>query len=129
MANYSEPDDLMVVSAAGCTTNQLINWVKLRQSDRLGADQAQAALHRYQSSLICDLLREVLACLFYTAEGAVEGFLGLMSSKASTLAQFYPVNQLIRCTARCGHHHQIILTLINISEPTRPTPMSYDLVS
>ena len=29
MAEYSQPDDMMVVSAAGSTTNQLINWLKL----------------------------------------------------------------------------------------------------
>ena len=30
MAEYSQPDDMMVVSAAGSTTNQLINWLKLK---------------------------------------------------------------------------------------------------
>ena len=37
MAEYSQPDDMMVVSAAGSTTNQLINWLKLSQTDRLSA--------------------------------------------------------------------------------------------
>lgn len=37
MAEYSQPGDMMVVSAAGSTTNQLINWLKLSQSDRLSA--------------------------------------------------------------------------------------------
>lgn len=27
MAEYSQPDDMMVVSAAGSTTNQLISWL------------------------------------------------------------------------------------------------------
>lgn len=61
MANYSEPDDLMVVSAAGSTTNQLINWVKLSQSDRAAAEQAQQTLQRYQTALISDLLPEIQA--------------------------------------------------------------------
>ena len=61
MANYSEPDDLMVVSAAGSTTNQLINWVKLSQSDRAAAEQARQTLQRYQTTLISDLLPEVQA--------------------------------------------------------------------
>ncbi len=56
MADYSQPGDLMVVSAAGSTTNQLINWLKLSQSDRLSAHQVQQALRRYQSELITGLL-------------------------------------------------------------------------
>jgi aspartokinase/homoserine dehydrogenase 2 len=53
---YSQPDDMMVVSAAGSTTNQLISWLKLSQTDRLSAHQVQQALRRYQSELISGLL-------------------------------------------------------------------------
>jgi len=56
MTEYSLPGDMMVVSAAGSTTNQLISWLKLSQSDRLSAHQVQQALRRYQSELICGLL-------------------------------------------------------------------------
>lgn len=56
MANYSKPGDLMVVSAAGSTTNQLINWLKLSQSDRISAHQVQQYLRRYQQDLITELL-------------------------------------------------------------------------
>lgn len=56
MADYSQPGDLMVVSAAGSTTNQLIGWLKLSQSDRLAAHQVQQALRRYHSDLIAGLL-------------------------------------------------------------------------
>ncbi|MEM6052740.1 bifunctional aspartate kinase/homoserine dehydrogenase II [Erwinia sp. P7711] len=56
MAEYSQPGDIMVVSAAGSTTNQLISWLKLSQSDRLSAHQVQQALRRYQSELIAGLL-------------------------------------------------------------------------
>ncbi|KFX15469.1 bifunctional aspartate kinase/homoserine dehydrogenase II [Pectobacterium betavasculorum] len=56
MAEYSHPGDLMVVSAAGSTTNQLISWLKLSQSDRLSAHQVQQALRRYHSELIAGLL-------------------------------------------------------------------------
>lgn len=56
MAEYSRPGDIMVVSAAGSTTNQLISWLKLSQSDRLSAHQVQQALRRYQSELIASLL-------------------------------------------------------------------------
>ncbi|SPY79281.1 Aspartokinase II/homoserine dehydrogenase II [Providencia rustigianii] len=58
MANYSQPGDLMVVSAAGSTTNQLISWLKLSQSDRISAHQVQQALRRYQQDLISGLLPE-----------------------------------------------------------------------
>lgn len=56
MADYSQPGDLMVVSAAGSTTNQLIGWLKLSQSDRLSAHQVQQTLRRYHSELIAALL-------------------------------------------------------------------------
>ncbi|WP_114194763.1 bifunctional aspartate kinase/homoserine dehydrogenase II [Edaphovirga cremea] len=56
MAEYGNPGDMMVVSAAGSTTNQLISWLKLSQSDRLSAHQVQQALRRYQSELIAGLL-------------------------------------------------------------------------
>ncbi len=56
MADYSQPGDLMVVSAAGSTTNQLISWLKLSQSDRLSAHQVQQALRRFHSELIAALL-------------------------------------------------------------------------
>ncbi|MGO2345402.1 MAG: amino acid kinase family protein, partial [Providencia sp.] len=61
MANYSQPGDLMVVSAAGSTTNQLINWLKLSQSDRISAHQVQQSLRRYQQDLISELLPEIKA--------------------------------------------------------------------
>ena len=56
MAQHSKPGDLMVVSAAGSTTNQLISWLKLSQSDRLSAYQVQQNLRRFQSGLISTLL-------------------------------------------------------------------------
>ena len=61
MAEYSQPGDLMVVSAAGSTTNQLISWLKLSHSDRLSAHQVQQALRRYQSELITSLLPAEIA--------------------------------------------------------------------
>ncbi len=56
MAEYSQPGDLMVVSAAGSTTNQLISWLKFSQSDRISAHQIQQTLRRYQHQLISGLL-------------------------------------------------------------------------
>ena len=68
MAEYSQPDDMMVVSAAGSTTNQLISWLKLSQTDRLSAHQVQQTLRRYQCELISGLLpadvAEALTSLF-----------------------------------------------------------------
>ncbi|RWR03237.1 aspartate kinase [[Pantoea] beijingensis] len=61
MADYSQPGDLMVVSAAGSTTNQLINWLKLSQSDRLSAHQVQQTLRRYQIELMSGLLSAEMA--------------------------------------------------------------------
>src|SRR5471030_2362769 len=61
MAEYGNPGDMMVVSAAGSTTNQLISWLKLSQTDRLSAHQVQQALRRYQSELISGLLPPEMA--------------------------------------------------------------------
>ncbi|POT66628.1 bifunctional aspartate kinase/homoserine dehydrogenase II, partial [Klebsiella oxytoca] len=56
MTEYSQAGDMMVVSAAGSTTNQLISWLKLSQTDRLSAHQVQQSLRRYQMELISGLL-------------------------------------------------------------------------
>lgn len=58
MAEYSREGDMMVVSAAGSTTNQLIKWLQLSQSDKISAHQVQQELRRYQSGLIGGLLPE-----------------------------------------------------------------------
>ncbi len=52
---------MMVVSAAGSTTNQLISWLKLSQSDRLAAHQVQQSLRRYQTELIGGLVEPAAA--------------------------------------------------------------------
>ncbi len=56
MINYSQPGDLMVVSSAGTTTNQLINWLNLSQTDRILANQVQKTISSYQQNLIIGLL-------------------------------------------------------------------------
>ena len=56
MTEYSQAGDMMVVSAAGSTTNQLISWLKLSQTDRLSAHQVQQSLRRYHMELIASLL-------------------------------------------------------------------------
>ena len=56
IASYSQPGDIIVVSAAGSTTNQLISWLKLSHSDRLSAHQVQQALRRFQTELMSSLL-------------------------------------------------------------------------
>ncbi|CNI28568.1 bifunctional aspartate kinase II/homoserine dehydrogenase II [Yersinia massiliensis] len=82
MANYSHPGDLMVVSAAGSTTNQLISWLKLSQSDRLSAHQAQQNLRRYQHDLINGLLPpEMAEPLISEFIHDLERLAGLLDSK------------------------------------------------
>lgn len=58
---YSQRDDLIVVSAAGDTTNQLINWLNLSQRDRPAAQQAQQTLQAYHTDLISSLLSPEVA--------------------------------------------------------------------
>lgn len=61
MKEYSQAGDMMVVSAAGSTTNQLISWLKLSQSDRLAAHQVQQSLRRYHTELIGGLVEPAAA--------------------------------------------------------------------
>lgn len=56
MAEYSHPGDMMVVSAAGSTTNQLISWTTSSHTDHTTAHQIQQGLRRYHSELINGLL-------------------------------------------------------------------------
>ncbi|WP_145542722.1 bifunctional aspartate kinase/homoserine dehydrogenase II [Yersinia frederiksenii] len=82
MANYSRPGDLMVVSAAGSTTNQLISWLKLSQSDRLSAHQVQQNLRRYQHDLISGLLSpEIAESLISEFIHDLERLAGLLDNK------------------------------------------------
>ncbi|EKN4070548.1 bifunctional aspartate kinase/homoserine dehydrogenase II [Yersinia enterocolitica] len=82
MANYSHPGDLMVVSAAGSTTNQLISWLKLSQTDRLSAHQVQQNLRRYQHDLISGLLSpEMAEPLISEFIHDLERLAGLLDSK------------------------------------------------
>jgi aspartokinase/homoserine dehydrogenase 2 len=81
MSEYSMPGDMMVVSAAGSTTNQLISWLKLSQTDRLSAHQVQQALRRYQSELIAGLLpADVADGLISTFIQDLERLAGLLDS-------------------------------------------------
>lgn len=61
ITQYSAPDDLIVVSAAGSTTNQLISWLTLSQRDRYAAHQVQQSLRHYHTELISGLLPAVRA--------------------------------------------------------------------
>lgn len=80
MAEYSQPDDMMVVSAAGSTTNQLINWLKLSQTDRLSAHQVQQTLRRYQCDLISGLLPAEEADNLISALSAIWNAAALLDS-------------------------------------------------
>lgn len=56
MSEYSHAGDIIVVSAAGNSTDQLISWFTLSQNDHRAAMQVQQELRRYQIDLINSLL-------------------------------------------------------------------------
>jgi aspartokinase/homoserine dehydrogenase 2 len=58
LAEYSQSDDLIVVSAAGDTTNQLISWLSALNKDGRTAHETLTALRQFQSNLIEELLDE-----------------------------------------------------------------------
>ena len=90
MTEYSQAGDMMVVSAAGSTTNQLISWLKLSQTDRLSAHQVQQSLRRYQMDLISGLLSPDAAdTLIATFIQDLERLAGLLDGGV-TDAQYMP---------------------------------------
>ncbi|MDG3086949.1 bifunctional aspartate kinase/homoserine dehydrogenase II [Vibrio hannami] len=58
LKEYSESEDLIVVSAAGDTTNQLIDWIDALDKDGRIAHELLMSLREYQSSLIEGLLED-----------------------------------------------------------------------
>ncbi|CCN47233.1 Bifunctional aspartokinase/homoserine dehydrogenase 2 (Includes: Aspartokinase; Homoserine dehydrogenase) [Vibrio nigripulchritudo MADA3029] len=58
LKEYSQPNDLVVVSAAGSTTNQLIAWLGALEKDGRVAHEMLQELRQYQTSLIESLLPE-----------------------------------------------------------------------
>ncbi len=56
LQEYSNTNDLVVVSAAGSTTNQLINWLTALEKDGRLAHEALQELRQYQTRLIESLL-------------------------------------------------------------------------
>ena len=81
MTDYAQAGDMMVVSAAGSTTNQLISWLQLSQTDRLSAHQVQQALRRYQMDLIASLLpADAADALIATFIHDLEHLAGLLDS-------------------------------------------------
>ncbi|WMY96698.1 MAG: aspartate kinase [Arsenophonus sp.] len=59
----SKPGDLIVVSAAGITTNQLINWLKFSKINHNLASKFQESIRSYQENLIIKLLSKKKANL------------------------------------------------------------------
>ncbi len=58
LAEYSQSEDLIVVSAAGDTTNQLIHWLSALKKDGRTAHEILTELRRFQSDLIQQLIDE-----------------------------------------------------------------------
>ncbi|AMA64908.1 Bifunctional aspartokinase/homoserine dehydrogenase 2 [Candidatus Arsenophonus lipoptenae] len=56
MANYSKSGDLVVVSAAGTTTNKLINWINYSHTNHIVANKLLKSISNYQQELIDGLL-------------------------------------------------------------------------
>ncbi|MEJ2764526.1 bifunctional aspartate kinase/homoserine dehydrogenase II [Photobacterium sp. MCCC 1A19761] len=56
IGEYAGPEDLIVVSAAGKTTNQLIAWVELLRKDGRQAHDALQDLRAFQQALISELV-------------------------------------------------------------------------
>ena len=58
LAEYSNVEDLIIVSAAGSTTNNLLRWLAALEKDGRVAHEILLELRAYQNQLIIDLLPE-----------------------------------------------------------------------
>ncbi|WP_456296392.1 bifunctional aspartate kinase/homoserine dehydrogenase II [Vibrio sp. AK197] len=58
LKQYSNADDLIVVSAAGKTTNRLIEFTDALHKDGRVAHEVLQALRQFQTDLVCELLEE-----------------------------------------------------------------------
>ena len=58
ISQYSQPRDLIVVSAAGKTTNQLLELLQLAQDADVAASTRLLSIAEYQGKLICELLTD-----------------------------------------------------------------------
>ena len=57
LKEYSKPDDLIVVSAAGKTTNRLIEFLDALNKDGRIAHEILQSLRQFQTQLVTDLLQ------------------------------------------------------------------------
>ncbi|SON50817.1 bifunctional aspartate kinase/homoserine dehydrogenase II [Vibrio tapetis] len=58
LREYSQPEDLVVVSAAGSTTNLLLSWLKALDKDGRIAHELLQELRQFQTHLVTTLLNE-----------------------------------------------------------------------
>lgn len=63
LAQYSQHEDLIVVSAAGDTTNRLLSWLSALSKDGRIAHEILMELRKFQMTLIEELLDEPTALL------------------------------------------------------------------
>ncbi|MBY6198514.1 bifunctional aspartate kinase/homoserine dehydrogenase II [Vibrio hangzhouensis] len=93
LKDYSHNEDLIVVSAAGKTTNRLIEFLDALNKDGRIAHEHLQALRQFQTELVDQLL---------TGEEA-EHLIGLLSDEFSTLGELsYPLTEAQRA-AVLGH--------------------------
>ena len=90
LAEYSNNEDLIVVSAAGKTTNQLILWLAQLEKDGRQAHETLLSVRSYQQQLIESLLYSP------TAERLIE----LLHDDLSTIARYgeSPISPALRGT-------------------------------
>jgi aspartokinase/homoserine dehydrogenase 2 len=93
LKEYSQPNDLVVVSAAGSTTNQLIAWLEALEKDGRVAHELLQELRQYQTNLIESLLPEECAA----------GLLDALNTEFSGLGELsFPLTSVQKSSAM-GH--------------------------
>lgn len=87
LSRYAQKNDLVVVSAAGKTTNQLIAFLEALNKDGRLAHEQLHTLRQYQSQLICELLAEQAQQLLLTQLNSEFAALGALSAPLSVTEQ------------------------------------------
>lgn len=109
LTEYSHEDDLVVVSAAGNTTNRMIEWMDLLKKDGRLAHECLQSLRQYHQELIEDLLPSEKA----------EPLVTLLSEELTTLSNLtLPLDEATRSDV-LGHGEvwsaRLLATLLNHS--------------
>jgi len=117
LREYSQPDDLVVVSAAGSTTNQLLAWLQALDKDGRIAHEHLQELRQFQTQLVQSLLPAERAAVLLDQLNREFSALGELIAPLSSTEQSAALGHgevwSARLLAALLCHHQLEATSID----------------